>query len=87
MVDVTIDLVGTAPFDFEWRRYKLEWDARNKVYFKGAVLESHNVYGVNEHKYFIHTSTEGIIEVINCIYLTLIVSYTNLYLFLNFIAC
>ncbi|CEP16331.1 hypothetical protein [Parasitella parasitica] len=62
MVDVTIDLIGTAPFDFEWRRYKLERDSRNNKYYKGVVLESHNVYGVKENKYLIHTSTEGIIE-------------------------
>ncbi|KAG1082977.1 hypothetical protein G6F42_022374 [Rhizopus arrhizus] len=62
MVDVTIDLIGTPPFDFEWRRYKLVWDDRNKQHYKGAVLESHNVYNQKEHQYIIRTSTEGIIE-------------------------
>lgn len=63
MVDVTIDLIGTPPFDFEWRRYKLIWDERTSQHHKGAILESHNVYNQKEHQYVIRTSTEGIIEV------------------------
>lgn len=63
MVDVTIDLFGTPPFDFEWRRYKLVWDDRTKQHHKGAVLESHNVYNQKDSQYIIRTSTEGIIEV------------------------
>jgi len=39
------------------------WDDRNKQHYKGAVLESHNVYNQKEHQYIIRTSTEGIIEV------------------------
>ncbi|KAL9555078.1 hypothetical protein MBANPS3_002531 [Mucor bainieri] len=62
MVDVTVDLIGTPPFDFEWRRYKLIWDDRTQQHHKGAVLESHNVYNQKEHQYIIRTSTEGIIE-------------------------
>lgn len=65
MVDVTIDLMGTPPFDFEWRRFQLIWDDRTKQHFKGAVLESHQVQHVTGHQYIIRTSTEGIIELVS----------------------
>lgn len=63
MVQAVVDLVGTPPFDFEWRRSRLVWDHDKKSYRKGEVLESHNVYGVQEHRYLINTSVEGVIEV------------------------
>jgi nucleoporin POM152 len=63
MVQAVVDLVGTPPFDFEWHRYKLVWDQNKKRHYKGEVLESHNVYGIEEHRYYINTSVEGIIEV------------------------
>lgn len=63
MVQAVVDLVGTPPFDFEWRRSRLIWDKTNQRHYKGEVLESHMVYGVQEHRYYINTSVEGVIEV------------------------
>lgn len=63
MVQAVVDLIGTPPFDFEWRRSRLIWDTANKRHYKGEVLESHTVYNVTEHRYLINTSVEGIIEV------------------------
>ncbi|KAI8884436.1 hypothetical protein K501DRAFT_217462 [Backusella circina FSU 941] len=63
MVQATIDLVGTPPFDFEWRRSELKWDKNKQRHYKGHVIESHTVYGLESHHYIIHTSIEGIIEV------------------------
>lgn len=63
MVQAVVDLVGTPPFDFEWRRSRLIWDQPNQRHYKGEVLESHMVYNVEEHRYLINTSVEGIIEV------------------------
>lgn len=63
MVQAVVDLIGTPPFDFEWRRSELIWDEQRKRHFKGKVLESHLVYDVQEHQYVINTSVEGIIEV------------------------
>ncbi|KAI8979759.1 hypothetical protein BDF20DRAFT_835729 [Mycotypha africana] len=65
MVQAVVDLYGTPPFDFEWRRSRLIWDEKNKKHYKGEVLESHNVYGVQEHRYYINTSVEGIIEIVS----------------------
>jgi nucleoporin POM152 len=62
-VQAVVELVGTPPFEFEWRRSRLIWDQNNKRHYKGEVLESHMVYGVEEHRYYINTSVEGIIEV------------------------
>ncbi|KAI8344547.1 hypothetical protein BC941DRAFT_387222 [Chlamydoabsidia padenii] len=64
MVQAVVDLIGTPPFDFEWQRSELIWDHAKKHHYKGRVLESHVVHGVQEHKYFINTSIEGIIEVV-----------------------
>ena len=63
MVQAVVDLVGTPPFDFEWRRSRLIWDHKNNRHYKGEVLESHVVTGIQEHRYYINTSVEGIIEV------------------------
>ncbi|KAI9267839.1 hypothetical protein BY458DRAFT_556205 [Sporodiniella umbellata] len=63
MVQAVVDLIGTPPFEFEWRRSELIWDATNKRHYKGKVLESHMVYNVQEHQYFINTSVEGVIEI------------------------
>lgn len=63
MVQAVVDLVGEPPFDFEWRRSRLVWDSANQRHYKGEVLESHMVYGVEEHRYLINTSVEGIIEI------------------------
>jgi nucleoporin POM152 len=63
MVQAVVDLVGTPPFDFEWQRSELIWDYAKKHHYKGRVLESHVVHGVQEHRYLINTSIEGIIEV------------------------
>lgn len=63
MVQAVVDLIGTPPFDFEWRRSELIWDEQRKRHFKGKALESHLVYDVQEHQYVINTSVEGIIEV------------------------
>ncbi|KAI9476070.1 MAG: hypothetical protein EXX96DRAFT_527054 [Benjaminiella poitrasii] len=65
MVQATVDLVGTPPFDFEWRRSRLVWDRVNKRHYKGEVLESHIVTGLLEHRYLINTSVEGIIEIVS----------------------
>lgn len=62
-VQAVVDFVGTPPFDFEWRRSRLIWDNANKRHYKGEVLESHTVYNVLEHRYYINTSVEGVIEV------------------------
>ncbi|KAI8973029.1 hypothetical protein BDB01DRAFT_749580 [Pilobolus umbonatus] len=68
MVQAEVDLIGTPPFDFEWRRSELVWDTQHNRHYKGSVLESHAVYNVQEHKYYINTSVEGIIEVKACLY-------------------
>ncbi|KAG0181849.1 hypothetical protein DFQ28_005079 [Apophysomyces sp. BC1034] len=65
MVQAVVDLVGTPPFDFEWQRSELIWDQQNKRHFKGRVLENHVVQGVDGHRYYINTSTEGVIEVVS----------------------
>ncbi|KAI7906649.1 uncharacterized protein BX663DRAFT_483356 [Cokeromyces recurvatus] len=65
MVQATVDLVGTPPFNFEWRRSRLVWDHVNKRHYKGEVLESHIVTGILEHQYLINTSVEGIIEIVS----------------------
>ncbi|KAI8880506.1 hypothetical protein K501DRAFT_191122 [Backusella circina FSU 941] len=65
MVQAVIDLVGTPPFDFDWQRSELKWDNAKGRYYKGSVVESHSVYGVEGHRYVIDTSTEGVIEVRN----------------------
>ncbi|KAI7879844.1 uncharacterized protein EV154DRAFT_450858 [Mucor mucedo] len=65
MVQAVVDLVGTPPFNFEWRRRRLIWDTANKRHYKGEVLERHTVYNVAEHRYFINTSVEGIIEIVS----------------------
>ncbi|CEI90593.1 hypothetical protein RMCBS344292_04914 [Rhizopus microsporus] len=65
MVQAVVDLIGTPPFDFEWRRSELIWDEQRKRHFKGKALESHLVYDVQEHQYVINTSVEGIIEVVS----------------------
>ncbi|KAG0797154.1 hypothetical protein G6F22_004612 [Rhizopus arrhizus] len=65
MVQAVVDLIGTPPFDFEWRRSELIWDQSKKRHYKGKVLESHLVYDVQEHQYHINTSVEGIIEVVS----------------------
>ncbi|GAA5817575.1 hypothetical protein MFLAVUS_011123 [Mucor flavus] len=65
MVQAVVDLVGTPPFDFEWRRSRLIWDQSNRRHYKGETLESHMVYNVTEHRYLINTSVEGIIEVVS----------------------
>ncbi|KAF7728475.1 hypothetical protein EC973_006028 [Apophysomyces ossiformis] len=65
MVQAVVDLIGTPPFDFEWQRSELIWDQQNKRHFKGRVLESHVVQGVEGHRYYINTSTEGVIEVVS----------------------
>lgn len=65
MVQAVVDLVGVPPFDFEWRRSRLIWDGANQRHYKGEVLESHMVYGVEEHRYLINTSVEGIIEIVS----------------------
>lgn len=62
-MQAVVDLIGTPPFDFEWQRSEAIWDSHKKRFFKGAVLESHTVHNVYEHRYYINTSTEGIIEV------------------------
>lgn len=58
-----VDLIGTPPFDFEWRRYELVWDTKHKRHSKGKVLESHMVHGIESHRYYISTSQAGTIEV------------------------
>ena len=58
-----MDLIGTPPFDFEWRRYELVWDSRHKRHSKGKVLESQMVHGIESHRYYITTSEAGTIEV------------------------
>lgn len=63
MVQAVVDLVGTPPFDFEWKRSELIWDYAKKHHYKGRVLESHVVHGVTDHQYLINTSIEGVIEV------------------------
>ncbi|KAG1471634.1 hypothetical protein G6F56_002012 [Rhizopus delemar] len=63
MVQAVVDLIGTPPFEFEWRRSELIWDPVNKRHYKGKVLESHLVYHVQGYQYFINTSVEGIIEI------------------------
>lgn len=63
MVQATVDLVGTPPFDFEWQRSETIWDSNKKRYFKGDVLERHTVHNVEDHHYAINTSVEGVIEV------------------------
>ncbi|KAI8098635.1 uncharacterized protein BX664DRAFT_319225 [Halteromyces radiatus] len=65
MVQAVVDLVGTPPFDFEWQRSELVWDHARKHHYKGRVLESHVVHGVNEYQYHINTSIEGVIEVVS----------------------
>ncbi|KAI8060399.1 uncharacterized protein B0P05DRAFT_557984 [Gilbertella persicaria] len=65
MVQAIVDFVGTPPFDFEWRRSRLIWDNKNNRHYKGEVLESHIVTGVQEHRYSINTSVEGIIEIVS----------------------
>ncbi|OBZ91822.1 hypothetical protein A0J61_00138 [Choanephora cucurbitarum] len=65
MVQAVVDLVGTPPFDFEWRRSRLIWDHKNNRHYKGEVLESHVVTGIQEHRYYINTSVEGIIEIVS----------------------
>ncbi|ORZ08960.1 hypothetical protein BCR42DRAFT_382174 [Absidia repens] len=65
MVQATVDLIGTPPFDFEWQRSELIWDHAKKHHYKGKVLENHVVHGVNEYQYHINTSIEGIIEVVS----------------------
>ncbi|KAI9311595.1 hypothetical protein BX666DRAFT_1996701 [Dichotomocladium elegans] len=64
MVQATVDLIGTPPFDFEWQRSEAIWDSSKKRFFKGEVLESHSVHNVEGHRYAINTSVEGIIEVV-----------------------
>ncbi|CAO3642232.1 unnamed protein product [Cunninghamella echinulata] len=65
MVQAIVDLVGTPPFDFEWKRSELIWDHAKKHHYKGRVLESHVVHGVEDYRYAINTSTEGVIEVVS----------------------
>ncbi|CAO3696453.1 unnamed protein product [Umbelopsis ramanniana] len=60
-----VDLIGTPPFDFEWRRYELVWDSKHKRHSKGKVLESHMVHGIESHRYYISTSQAGTIEVVS----------------------
>lgn len=63
MVQAVVDLQGTPPFDFEWQRSEAIWDHSQKRYFKGIVLETHTVHNVEDHRYYINTSKEGVIEV------------------------
>ncbi|ORX58777.1 hypothetical protein DM01DRAFT_1282670 [Hesseltinella vesiculosa] len=65
VVQAVVKLHGTPPFDFEWQRSELIFDHAKKHHYKGNVLESHVVHGVQEHEYHISTSTEGIIEVVS----------------------
>ncbi|ORZ14614.1 hypothetical protein BCR42DRAFT_417294 [Absidia repens] len=65
MVQAVVDLVGTPPFDFEWKRSELIWDHAKKHHRKGRILESHVVHGVNDYQYLINTSVEGVIEVVS----------------------
>ncbi|CAO3590748.1 unnamed protein product [Absidia cylindrospora] len=65
MVQAVVDLVGTPPFDSEWKRSELIWDHAKKHHRKGRILESHVVHGVNDYQYLINTSVEGVIEVVS----------------------
>ncbi|KAM3578510.1 hypothetical protein VKS41_004564 [Umbelopsis sp. WA50703] len=60
-----VDLIGTPPFDFEWRRYELVWDSKHKRHSKGKVMESHMVHGIESHRYYISISEPGTIEIVS----------------------
>lgn len=72
-----VDLIGTPPFDFEWRRYELVWDSKHKRHSKGKVLESHMVHGIESHRYYISTSQAGTIEVTYYFWLRSIIIQTS----------
>ncbi|KAL0073492.1 hypothetical protein F4703DRAFT_1947459 [Phycomyces blakesleeanus] len=63
MVQAVVDLVGTPPFNFEWQRSELIWNIKTNKHHKGRVLEKHYVENVEDYRYYINTSTEGIIEI------------------------
>ncbi|KAI9013365.1 hypothetical protein CLU79DRAFT_890506 [Phycomyces nitens] len=63
MVQAVVDFVGTPPFNFEWQRSELIWDTKTSKHHKGRVLEKHSVQDIEDYRYYINTSTEGIIEI------------------------